>query len=80
MYYENGFNMMGNNGYFGGIMLLMMILVIMAIFLLVKYLSRYDSRHTKATHESALDLVKMRYAKGEIDEAEFKKISNNLGR
>lgn len=77
----DGFGMTGGYGYgYGGLfMILWWVLVIVGIVALVKWLvtslgagSRPDSGG------KALDILKERYARGEIDEQEFQKRKRDL--
>lgn len=68
-----------NNGYnvWGFIfMVLMMALVFLGIVLVVHYLAR--SNHSKGDEDSALEILKNRYAKGEIDKKEFDEKKKDL--
>ena len=62
--FNHGFGMMGGWGWILGV-----ILLVMLIWLIVR-VSSYD-RYIKSANKSALDILKERYAKGEIDKTEF---------
>lgn len=51
--------------------LLFWIMVIIGIVLLVKILLKSDSISGRTQEKTALDILKERYARGEIDKAEF---------
>ncbi len=57
-------------------MLLMMALVVLGVIVLVRYLGR--TAHSQSREEVALDLLKKRYAKGEIDKKEFEEKRKDL--
>ncbi|HEV2403048.1 MAG TPA: SHOCT domain-containing protein [Candidatus Saccharimonadales bacterium] len=57
-------------------MLLMMALVILGIIVAVRYLGR-DTR-SNHTEETALDVLKKRYAKGDIDKKEYEEKRKDL--
>lgn len=67
--YDWGYGMGENNAGSWLIMLLMMVLVFLGVVLAVKYLGR--EWHTGIQCETAMDVLKKRYAKGEIDKKEF---------
>ncbi len=88
-YWEMGPGMMGGfGGWFGGIfMILFWILVLVAMVLVIRWLltgggtrtpgaHRPNSNHT--TVESALDILKKRYAKGEITKEQFEVMRRDL--
>ena len=70
---------MGGPGWWGGgfglfgwwLMLLFWILVIAGVVLLVRWLAEQARSKGAASEESALEILKKRYAKGEIDKEEF---------
>ena len=68
-----------NNGYdiWGFFfMVLMMVLVVLGIILLVRYLNQNSSNSGKG--DTALDVLKTRYAKGEIDKKEYQEKLKDL--
>ena len=75
-----GNNMMGNWGVFGLFgsisMLLFWALLILAAFVLVRYLKGPDKNNYK--EKTPLDILKERYAKGEIDKKEFEEKKKDM--
>jgi putative membrane protein len=68
----------GPHMWFGGIfMLIFWAVVIIGIVYLVRYLSR-TSAGRQGPGESALDILKKRYARGEIAKEEFDRIKQDL--
>lgn len=75
MFSDYGFMGMGGS-FMGGIfMILFWVLVIAGIVYLVKYLSQNQN---KKQDKTPLDILKERYAKGEIDKEEFEKRKKDL--
>lgn len=66
-----GFGMIG--------VVLFWILLIVAIVLLVNVLWRSGSGFGRTSEKSVLDILKERYARGEIDKGEFDQKKNDLG-
>ena len=66
----------GDYGFGGFFMLLFWILIIVAIAVTVKWLICHNQPGQKAN--SALDILKERYAKGEIDKQEFEAKKKDL--
>ena len=77
----SGYRMMGGFGWIGGIVcLLIIVLIIMGIIALVRG-SSYPSHHGHAVlplSNSALEIVKNRYAKGEITKDQYDQMIRDL--
>ena len=78
MGYGRGYGMMDN--WFGGgiFMLLFWGVIIIGGFFLVRYLMRQSQTSTRATENTALEILKQRYARGEINDEEFEKMKAKL--
>ncbi len=72
--------MMGSNGYGGGMSIsigfmilgiLFMLAFIVGVVLLIVWLVRKSSPQSQVTSSSAVEILKSRYAKGDIDKVEF---------
>lgn len=67
----------GTMGMMGGIsMLLLWIVIIVGVVLLTKWL--VEQSGTQSKEKSALDILKERYTKGEIDKGEFEAKKKDL--
>jgi len=65
---------------FGGIfMILFWVVIIVAVVMLVKWLAGGSSRIDLPREKSALDILKERYARGEIGKEEFEQKKRDLG-
>ena len=65
-------------GYGGPFMLLFWILVVVAIVLLVKWLAAQSSTGKGSHDQSSLEILRERYARGEIDREEFEQKKRDL--
>jgi putative membrane protein len=77
MMWNNGFGMMrfGFGGWFMGIIYF---LIIIAICLAVFFIVKNNIKSTARNNETPLEILKKRYAKGEISKEEFEKIKNDI--
>ena len=78
MGYGRGYGMMDN--WFGGgiFMLLFWGVIIIGGFFLVRYLMRQSQTAARTTENTALEILKQRYARGEINDEEFEKMKAKL--
>jgi len=72
-------DMMGGYGLLGGICaLLWIVLLIVIVVVLVRWASHGRHRHWMGDEKTALDILKERYAKGEINKQEFEEKKKDL--
>lgn len=76
----NGYGMMGGFGFGGIFMVLWWVILIVGIVALVRWLgaSSFGAPGHGGEHRQPLDILKERYARGEINEQEFQKIKREL--
>lgn len=74
MHWDYGWGMGSGLGWF--LMILFWVLVILGIVYLVKAITGSARKGEK--EESALDILKKRYARGEINKEEFEKMKDDL--
>ncbi|MBP2641739.1 MAG: hypothetical protein H6Q66_2690 [Firmicutes bacterium] len=73
-----GYGMMDERWFGGGIfMLLIWVAIIVGVFYLVRLLIT-QSRATAPPEDSALEILKKRYARGEISREEFEKMKADI--
>ena len=65
-----------NSGGFGGSPMWFFWVILILVVVFIYY--QLPSASNAVKEKSALDIVKARYAKGEIDETAFKKMTENL--
>jgi len=72
--------MMNSDGHFfgGGLMWIFWILIIAGIFFIFQNVMKGNSNNASSDKESPLDILKKRYARGEIDEEEFERRRKEL--
>ena len=79
MGYGRGYGMMDN--WFGGGIVMMILfwgVIIIGGFFLIRYLLRQSQTATRAPENTALEILKQRYARGEINDEEFEKMKAKL--
>lgn len=76
----NGYGMMGGFGFGGIFMILWWVILIAGVVALVRWLgsSASGTAGSGGGHRQPLDILKERYARGEIDEQEYQKIKREL--
>jgi putative membrane protein len=75
----DGYGMAGGFGFGGIFMILWWVLIIVGIVVLVKWMITSSAENVRSGGDSkALDILKQRYARGEIDEQEFQKRKHDL--
>ncbi len=70
--------MWGNQGFMGGFMWIFCIAVIVGIIFLVKWIVMQSRPGGQQREESSLEILKKRYARGEIDKEEFEQKKKDL--
>ncbi|OIP19507.1 MAG: hypothetical protein AUK53_00165 [Betaproteobacteria bacterium CG2_30_59_46] len=83
--WDHGGWMMGGSGGWMMVgwlwMMLVWLIPILLLFALVKYLfgkTRHDAPREEKTEKTALDIIRERYARGEIDQEEFQRKMRDL--
>ncbi len=70
--------MWGNHMMSGGFMWIFWIIMIIGFILLIRWVIQQSRSNDAKRSESALEILKKRYAEGEIDEEEFKQKKKDL--
>jgi len=70
--------MWGDHWMFGGFMWVFWILVIVGLFFFIKWLVQQNRPGETRQNESSLEILKKRYARGEIDKEEFEQKKKDL--
>ena len=75
----DGYGMAGGFGFSGIFMILWWVLIIVGVVALVRWVATSSGVEGRSGGDSkALDILKQRYARGEIDEQEFQKRKRDL--
>ena len=70
--------MSGNYGFMGGFMWIFWILVIIGLVILIKWIVQSNKLSGSRIGDSSLEILKKRYAQGEIDKQEFEQKKRDL--
>ncbi|NIM89422.1 MAG: SHOCT domain-containing protein [Candidatus Aminicenantes bacterium] len=70
--------MFGEHGFMGGYMWIFWIAVIVGLVFLIKWIVQQNKGTEIKMDENALEILKRRYAKGEIDKQEFEQKKKDL--
>lgn len=68
----------GGFGFGGGFMILWWVILIAIIVVAARWLITYYGAGRRSVESKALEILKERYARGEIDEAEYQKRKHDL--
>ncbi len=70
--------MSGNYGFMGGFMWIFWILVIVGLVFLIKWIVQSNKLSGSRIGDSSLEILKRRYARGDIDKQEFEHKKKDL--
>ncbi|GAI74213.1 unnamed protein product [marine sediment metagenome] len=73
-----GWNQMMNFGYGGGIFMIFIFAIVIGLIIYFIITNTRSNRYTGGFSENPLDIIKERFAKGEISEKEFEKMKKAL--
>lgn len=75
--FAGGWNQMMNFGY-GGMLMMFLFAIVIGLVIYFIITNTKANRYTGEFNKTSLDIIKERYAKGEITEEEFEKMKINL--
>lgn len=75
-----GWNQMMNFGFGGGIFMMFIFAIVIGLIIYFVITNTKSNRSARESNETSLDIVKERFAKGEITEEEFEKMKKALKR
>ena len=75
-----GWNQMMNFGYGGGMFMMFIFAIVIGLIIYFVITNTKSNRSVRESNETSLDIVKERFAKGEITEEEFEKMKKALKR
>jgi putative membrane protein len=70
--------MFGEHGFMGGFMWIFWIALIVGLVFLIKWIVQQNWASDSKPEENSIELLKKRYAKGEIDKQEFEQKKKDL--
>ncbi len=70
--------MFGEHGFMGGYMWIFWIVLIVGLVFLIKWIVQQNWAGESKPEENSMELLKKRYAKGEIDRQEFEQKKKDL--
>jgi putative membrane protein len=73
-----GWNQMMNFGYGGGMFMMFIFAIVIGLIIYFIITNTKSNRYTGGFSETSLDIIKERFAKGEITEQEFEKMKKTL--
>jgi putative membrane protein len=75
-----GWNHMMNFGFGGGIFMMFIFAIVIGLIIYFVITNTKSNRSAGGSNETSLDIIKERFAKGEISEEEFEKMKKTLKR
>lgn len=75
-----GWNQMMNFGFGGGIFMMFLFAIVIGLIIYFVIINTKSNRSAGGYSETSLDIIKERFAKGEITEEEFEKMKKALKR
>jgi putative membrane protein len=75
-----GWNHMMNFGYGGGMFMMLIFAIVIGLIIYFIIINTKSNKYTGGFSDTSLDIIKERFAKGEITEEEFEKMKKALKR